>query len=237
MSNDVTTYASAEETKFGTVDVQTGEFSEIQLDQALAFLDIATLGGEDEEDQQLLGVIEGGDFYRIDPDAGTTESAGSTELSDLFGLGTDEEGNVFGAESNDIYSIEFDANGDVVVADVGDLPGNISGDIAYSKESELFYLTVDVTPETDNGTDNLVSWDPVSGNTVNLGDIGFGDVFGLTWYEELELSGEEYENVGLGFTNTGEEILIDPSLSETDGPLGTMIAGGLEEFLGAAAPV
>ncbi|NEQ46471.1 MAG: PEP-CTERM sorting domain-containing protein [Leptolyngbya sp. SIOISBB] len=203
-----TSYLGSSTGSFGTVDTDTGVFTEIG--NTGQFFDIATLN-----ETTGYGITSSGNLFEIDlATAGTTllGNAGSF----INGLGFDDSGNLFGTGNGSLFSLDLGTGAASTVGSGVGSPFSSSGDIAY--DGSQFFAT-----SNDGANNSLWSINAITGVGTRIGDIGFESVFGLT-YQDSTL---------FGFTASGDILTINTT---TGAGLDIADVTGLPGFVTGASP-
>jgi hypothetical protein len=176
-----------------TLNFNTGEVNDIGL-TGFSLSDIAFL--EDE----LYGVNLNSDLISIDLDSGQGSIIGNIGISDVNAL-EGHDGLLYGATRN----------GEFLTIDPTTAQGNIinlfgsdavsSGDLVFDPRFNFLYGTL-VVP--NSSTDELVTIDPITGETNFIGETNYTGVWGLALLR----------NQLIGLTTFGEFIIIDPNTGE-----------------------
>ena len=149
-------------------------------------------------------------FYRIDPTTGAGTLIGSMGYSDVNALTIALDGTAYAATlSGDILKIDITTGAATLIGYMGS-EYTSDGDIAISDDN-LVYATV----ERDNSYNSwLVYINLTNGTATPIGDIGYANVWGLSF-----LNGSLY-----GVTNFGHILKIDTQNANSE-LIGTSSAG------------
>ena len=138
---------------------------------------------------ELFGVTGSGRFYKIDKTNASVTRIGRTG-SFVNGLTFRSDGTLFGTGGRNLFTIDITTGSATLVGRGG---YRSAGDIAFDTDGTLW-----LSSSTGPG-DSLWSLDPATGVGIDVGAIGFGSVYGLS-----------FENGWLlGFTAYGTTIAID----------------------------
>lgn len=204
-----TSFISTSSGQIGTIDSSTATFDPIF--DTPPFLDIGINSQND-----LFGVASGS-LYSVDLNTQMTAFIGNTEAS-LNSLGFDDTDVLYGTGSNGFYTIDLATGAASLVSNISGF--NSSGDLAYDSTQEQFFATSgDFNPNT---TDLLWSIQK-DGTATFIGELGFGNVFGL-FFENDTL---------LGYTENRQQIFINPITGA--GTLAGTVTGGTGLIFGAAS--
>lgn len=172
--------------------------------------DIAFYGSE------LYGITFSS-FLKIDKTTAVGRKVGSLNFNSMNALVVSESGDIYAASTS---------NGDFIKIDVstgkGTLIGNYgsgltsSGDLAFDSNG-ILYASV---KRLRSPTDWLAQVNRVSGEATLVGDIGFTDVWGLSFFD----------NILYGVTSSGKFIRINPLSGES-----TEISNNAVMFAGLTA--
>ncbi len=176
-----------------TLNFNTGEVNDIGP-TGFSLSDIAFL------DDELYGVNLNSDLISIDLDSGQGSIIGNIGISDVNAL-----------EGYDGVLYAATRNGEFLTIDPTTAQGNIisllgsgavsSGDIVFEPRFDFFYGTL-VVPNSP--TDELVTIDPITGETNFIGETNYTSVWGLALLR----------NQLIGLTTFGDFIIIDPNTGE-----------------------
>ena len=176
-----------------TLNFNTGEVNDIGS-TGFSLSDIAFL------DDELYGVNLNSDLISIDLDSGQGSIIGNIGISDVNAL-----------EGYDGVLYAATRNGEFLTIDPTTAQGNIisllgsgavsSGDIVFEPRFDFFYGTL-VVPNSP--TDELVTIDPITGETNFIGETNYTSVWGLALLR----------NQLIGLTTFGDFIIIDPNTGE-----------------------
>ncbi|PSB23127.1 hypothetical protein C7B76_00965 [filamentous cyanobacterium CCP2] len=150
-----------------------------------SFTDIAARKG------QLLGITFGS-LYRINRSSGNATFVGNLGVGDMNGLTFGPKGKLYGTGGTGFYRINIKTGRAKRVASIPNFLS--SGDITYDSKNGRFLAT----SNSSFGSDRLLAITP-KGRADIIGNIGFRDVFGLTF------KGKRL----LGYTARGQEIRIN----------------------------
>jgi uncharacterized repeat protein (TIGR01451 family) len=174
--------------KIGTVDATSGNFVQIATSN-LDFYDIALSNSG-----QLFGITFS-NLYKIDPNSGSASFIGNFGLGSSVGLNALEFANntlYAAADGANLYTINVNTGTANLVANLGS-QFDSSGDLAFDAANNRFFAT-----STGTTSDSLFSIS-LTGQATKIGDIGFTNVFGLS-----------FENGNLiGFTEDKKRITIN----------------------------
>lgn len=181
-NNKTTSLLSTSTGQIGTIDPSTGIFT--PLINSPSFSDIAL-----SNEGKLFGVEPSrGDFYEIDIKTGVSLRIGNSKY--MGGLGFSDHNVLYGV-GNGLYTID-PLNGDFSL--ISKIPYSIGdGDIVFDSDNNRFLATPSVSPN------KLFSLD-LNGNFAEIGDIGFGSVWGL-FFQDGTL---------FGYTGDRKQIIINP---------------------------
>lgn len=176
-----------------TLNFNTGEVNDIGL-TGFSLSDIAFLEGE------LYGVNLNSDLIAIDLDSGQGSIIGNIGTSDVNAL-EGHDGLLYGATRNgEFLTIDpTTAQGSVISLFGADAVS--SGDLVFDPRINSLYGTL-VVPGLS--TDELVTIDPITGETNFIGETNYSSVWGLALLR----------NQLIGLTTFGEFIIIDPNTGE-----------------------
>ena len=183
--DDVTALISTLDGKVGTVD-SLGEFS--QITNGVELYDIAL-----SDNGRLYGITSGSSsrLYEINLNSGEFSLIGSSG-ADLNALTFDDSNTIYGAGGSNLYTVDANTGIATESAYLGS-DFKSSGDIVFDSSTNKFFAT------STNGSDNALYSVSKSGEVIEIGNIGFDDVWGLS-----------IENGNLiGFTADKERILIN----------------------------
>lgn len=176
-----------------TLNFNTGDVNDIGS-TGFSLSDIAFLNDE------LYGVNLNSDLISIDLDSGQGSIIGNIGISDVNAL-----------EGYDGVLYAATRNGEFLTIDPTTAQGNIislldsgavsSGDIVFDPRFDFFYGTL-VVP--NSSTDELVTIDPITGETNFIGETNYTSVWGLALLR----------NQLIGLTTFGDFIIIDPNTGE-----------------------
>ncbi|GGG14493.1 hypothetical protein GCM10011344_13890 [Dokdonia pacifica] len=176
-----------------TLNFNTGEVNDIGP-IGFSLSDIAFL------DDELYGVNLNSDLISIDLDSGQGSIIGNIGISDV---------NALEGYNGVLYAAT--RNGEFLTIDPTTAQGNIisllgsgavsSGDIVFEPRFDFFYGTL-VVPNSP--TDELVTIDPITGETSFIGETNYTSVWGLALLR----------NQLIGLTTFGDFIIIDPNTGE-----------------------
>lgn len=176
-----------------TLNFNTGEVNDIGL-TGFSLSDIAFLEGE------LYGVNLNSDLISIDLYTGQGTIIGNIGLSDVNAL-EGYDGWLYAATRNGEFLKINPATGEGTIISIFASNAVSSGDLVFDPRFNFLYGTL-VLPNTL--TDELVTIDPLNGETNFIGNTNYASVWGLALLR----------NQLLGLTTFGEFIIIDPNTGE-----------------------
>ncbi len=185
------TFVSTNDGKIGKIDPTTGAFTQVASGN-VAFTDIAIA-----DNGKLYG-INFSELFEVDLSTGVYSSIGffgAIGDKDMNAL-TYANGTLYGAKGDRLYSFNLQTGAATPTIPT---PGfNSSGDLIFDAANNRFLA---ISKGGMNGSDRLYSIDLTNSTYLVLGDLGFQDVFGLT-----------FENGNLmGYTSDRKQISIDTS--------------------------
>ncbi|MCB9133984.1 MAG: PD40 domain-containing protein [Anaerolineales bacterium] len=161
-------------------------------------------------------------FLRIDPNSGEVIVIGDLGFDDVNALAVSQNGTIYGATvSGQLITID-DITGQGTLVGLYGTGLSSSGDLAFDQNDTLLASV----NRSGFVSDWLVSVDPSSGAATLIGDIGFTNVWGLSFIEDLLY----------GVTSDGDLLQINPvigvgTLIGNNGiPLGGLATSSNEAF-------
>ncbi len=152
-------------------------------------------------DSELYGITSSS-FLKINESTGIGTEIGDLNFDDMFALAVSDSGEVFAASGSTGNLINIDVN-----TGNGTLIGNYgngltsSGDLAFDSSGNL-YASVLIP---GSSTDWLAQVNTLTGEADLIGDIGFSEVWGLSFID----------NSLYGVTSSGKLILINKITGES----------------------
>ncbi|HAX80814.1 MAG TPA: hypothetical protein DCY88_34495 [Cyanobacteria bacterium UBA11372] len=205
------TFVSTNDGKIGKIDPITGAFTQVASGN-VAFTDIAIA-----DNGKLYG-INFSDLYEVDLNTGVYSHIGlfARDNDQRMNALTFANGTLYGAKGDRLYSFNLQTGAATPTIPT---PGfNSSGDLIFDAANNRFLA---ISKGGMNGSDRLYSIDITNSTYLVLGDLGFKDVFGLT-----------FENGNLfGYTKDRQQISINPVNGE--GTFVRNITGTNAEIWGA----
>ncbi len=206
------TFVSTNDGKIGKIDPTTGAFTQVASGN-VAFTDIAI------SDSGKLYGISFSELYEVDLNTGVYSSIGffgGANDGNMNALAFGANNMLYGAKGDRLYSFNLQTGAATPRIPT---PGfNSSGDLVFDAANNRFLA---ISKGGMNGSDRLYSIDITNSTYLVLGDLGFKDVFGLT-----------FENGNLvGYTSDRKQISIDTSTGQ--GSFLRDITGTKSEIWGA----
>jgi hypothetical protein len=206
------TFVSTNDGKIGKIDPTTGAFTQVASGN-VAFTDIAI------SDSGKLYGINFSELFEVDLNTGTYSSIGffgGAIDGDMNALTFGANNTLYGAKGDRIYSFNLQTGAATPMLPT---PGfSSSGDLVFDAANNRLLAT---SKGGMNGSDRLYSIDLTNSTYLVLGDLGFKDVFGLT-----------FENGNLmGYTSDRQQISIDSTTGK--GTLLRDVTGTNSEIWGA----
>ncbi len=193
----VTTGSRGSALGLGYIDLSTGNINTSPFppgNSPFTFKDIATFGNE-------TFAIAPNLLFKVDVTAGTTTPFSNTlgpslSISALGALGFTSSGALYTTGTDgDFYSIDITTGKANLISKIPGFSGG--GDIAFDAVSGRFLAT---SRDTRNGTNDSLYSIGLAGDAALIGNIGFGNVDGLT-----------FNNGTLYGFNTSSQIIINPT--------------------------
>jgi len=190
----------------GTVD-QLGRFAQIATSN-LDFSDIALSNSG-----QLFGITFG-NLYKIEPNLGSVSLVGNFGLGSFVNLNALEFANntLYAADFSKLYTIDISTGAATLVANLGS-DFDSSGDLVFDATNNRFLAT-----SLDTTSDSLFSVS-LTGQATKIGDIGFTDVFGLS-FENGNFIGFTEDRKRITINSTTGAGTLDRNLTGVSGSIG-----------------
>lgn len=190
----------------GTIDTSTGVFTSLANGPTLT--DIALT-----ENNELFG-ISFGQLYKVDTNTNSFSLIGNLGAS-LNGLGFDNNDNLYGTGGNRFYQIDTSTGNANLVSNLSGFSS--AGDIVFNPDTNQFLGT------STSPTNSTLFSIALDGTNVEIGSIGFGNVYGLF-----------FENGNLfGYTANRRQIIMD--LATGAGTFDNNVTGASGQIFGAAS--
>ncbi|HEX3694062.1 MAG TPA: hypothetical protein VH374_01635 [Polyangia bacterium] len=158
---DVILWAAANNGAFGTVDVQTGAFTQTGTLTGVA---AGQLGGMALSPRGTLYTqLSDQNLATVDPGTATVTTVGSTGANNIFGIRFRSDGVLFGASHTDLFTIDPTTG---TATHVGALGVGISSyfDLVFDDHDNLFMT---------QSTDTVYRLDTTTGAATAVGSVGF----------------------------------------------------------------
>jgi hypothetical protein len=200
-----TVYLSTSSGQILQVNTATGAQNSIYQGRAFTDLAVAPNG-------KLYGCTFYDGLYEINPSTGAERYVGPLAGGSLNSLTFSTDGRLYGADHRDgnLFQISPD-NGQMNL--IGNLGGPSSGDLVLNGANEIFAT---VSSPNTSLNDRLVAFNLATGNSRYIGDLGFLEVYGLSW-ENGQLT---------AYTSDRRKLAIDPNTAGAT-VVGTVSSNGL----------
>ncbi|MTJ08830.1 MULTISPECIES: PEP-CTERM sorting domain-containing protein [unclassified Anabaena] len=198
-------FVSTNDGKVGTVDQATGVFT--QIASGPVFTDIALSNSE-----EIFGVTFS-QLYKVNQTTSTSSLIGNLGVSNMNGLGFTTSNTLYGTGGSRFYSVNTSTGAASLVSNISGFSS--SGDIVYDPVNNRFLAT--------SAGDSLWSIG-LNGIANKIGDIGFGDVYGLAFDDDGTL---------YGYTANRQQIVINPTTGS--GTFNQNVTGISSQIFGSAS--